>query len=142
MKLTKKNVELEFHSKNSSSWNSSSTWIFSRNSSSMNSSSTWIFSRNSSSMNSSSLLETQVPWMELEFKFHKFFSFFLMFHFAITRLSKNRVLKIEFQNRGISLNSFKHGTFCWKVCKKGVFCHFGLILSNIHATKFIVVLIS
>ena len=35
-------------------------------------------------------------------------------------------LKIEFQNKGISLNSFKHEAFCWKFSAKGVFCHFGL----------------
>ena len=34
--------------------------------------------------------------------------------------------QIEFQNRGISLNSFKHEVFYWKVSAKGVFCHFGL----------------
>ena len=33
-------------------------------------------------------------------------------------------LKMEFQNRSIFLNSFKHGAFCWKVSAEGVFCHF------------------
>ena len=35
--------------------------------------------------------------------------------------------QIEFQNRGIFLNSFRQGAFCWKVSTKGVFCHFGHI---------------
>ena len=66
----------------------------------------------------------------MELKFHKFF--FSKSTFAITRFFQNRVLhlkldflKIEFQNRGIFLNSFRHVTFCWKVCKKGVKVHFG-----------------
>ena len=68
------------------------------------------------------------------------------FNFPITRLSKNWVLhlklnflKIEFQNRDISINSFKHEIFCWKVCVKGVKPHFGLdicISLNWTLTKF------
>ena len=53
--------------------------------------------------------------------------------FTITQCSKNRVLhlklnflKIEFQNMSIFLNSFRHETFCWKVCEKRVKAHFGL----------------
>ena len=34
-------------------------------------------------------------------------------------------LKIKFQNRSISLNSFKYGAFCWKVWLKGVKPNFG-----------------
>ena len=34
-------------------------------------------------------------------------------------------LKIEFKNKGISLNSFRQGAFYYKVSTKGVFCHFG-----------------
>ena len=33
-------------------------------------------------------------------------------------------LKIEFQNRNMSLNSFRQGAFYWKVSAKEVFCHF------------------
>ena len=69
--------------------------------------------------------------IQVELEFHK--KKISRFNFAICRLSKNRVLhlkldflKIKFQNKGISLNSFKHGAFCWKVCEKGVKPHFGL----------------
>ena len=58
--------------------------------------------------------------------------------FAITGLSKNQVLhlefyfqKIEFQNRGIFLNSFRHKAFCQKVCEKRVKTHFGPRFCNI-----------
>ena len=51
--------------------------------------------------------------------------------FAISLLSKNRVLhlkldflKIEFQNRKIPLNSFRHKAYCWKVYEKGIKPHF------------------
>ena len=74
--------------------------------------------------------------VELEFfewnSSSRIFFFFSKFNFTITRLSKNRVLhleldfiKIEFQNRGISLNSFRQEAFCWKVCEKGIKPHFG-----------------
>ena len=60
--------------------------------------------------------------------------FIYKFHFTITRLSKNRVLhleldflKIEFQNRGISLNSFRQEAFYWKVREKGIKPHFGRV---------------
>ena len=33
--------------------------------------------------------------------------------------------KIEFQNRGISLNSFRQKAFCWNFLAKEVFFHFG-----------------
>ena len=47
--------------------------------------------------------------------------------FTITRCYKNQVCwKIEFQNRSISLISFRQGVFCWKVCKKEVKARFGL----------------
>ena len=35
-------------------------------------------------------------------------------------------IKIEFQNRGISLNSFRHETFYWKAYEKWVIANFGL----------------
>ena len=64
--------------------------------------------------------------------------------FAITQLSKNRVLhlkldslKIEFQNKGIFLNSFRHETFCWKVCEKGIKPYFGLTWLNNLWSKFL-----
>ena len=54
--------------------------------------------------------------------------------FSITQCSKNQVLhlkldfqKIEFQNRGIFLISFRHRAFCWKFCEKGVRAHFKVI---------------
>ena len=67
----------------------------------------------SSSMNSSSIQRTwvhgtQVPWI--------YFILFYKSHFTITWLFKNRVLhlkldfwKIKFQNKVISLNSFRRG---------------------------------
>ena len=65
--------------------------------------------------------------------------FFTKFNFAITRLFKNRVLhlkidflKIEFQNRDISLNNFRHAALCWKVCKKWVKSHFGLTSTHVN----------
>ena len=73
---------------------------------------------------------TELKFLEWNLSSTNFF--FFKFYFAITQLSKNRVLhlklefqKIEFQNRGISLNSFKREAFYWKVCQKWVFCHFG-----------------
>ena len=53
--------------------------------------------------NSSSLNGTRVSQI--------FFFLFLKFNLAITRFSKNRVLKIEFQNKSISLNSFRNEVF-------------------------------
>ena len=38
---------------------------------------------------------------------------------------------IEFQNSGISLNSFRHGAFYWKVWLKGVKPNFGLEIVSI-----------
>ena len=39
---------------------------------------------------------------------------------------------VEFQNRGISLNSLRNETKCWKVCEKGANAHFGpnLVVKN------------
>ena len=47
----------------------------------------------------------------------------LEFHASFSK--KLDFYQIEFQNRGTSLNSFKHGAFCWKVSVKWVFCRFG-----------------
>ena len=68
-------LKLEFHVKYSSSWNSSSIYIF---------------SRNSSSWDSSTLHGTRVSWTRVL----EFFFFILIFRFVITRLSKNRVLNL------------------------------------------------
>ena len=72
--------------------------------------------------------------MEQEFQKKKKIS---KFNFPTTRLSKHRVLhlkfdfsKIEFQNKGISLNSFRHGEFCLKVCEKWVKPHFGRVFEK------------
>ena len=70
-------LELEFYVKYSSSWNSSSIYIF---------------SRNSSSWDSSTLHGTRVSWTRVP-KF--FILFILIFGFAITRLSKYRVLNLR-----------------------------------------------
>ena len=109
MKLKKKKfVELEFHSKNSSS-----TWIFSRNSN----------CRNSSSMNSNSLNGTRIPQF---FIFFYFFFFSFIFYNSIVqkssfifktwflenRVSKQRHISKQFQTWSILLkNLWKIGIF-------------------------------
>ena len=73
-------MELEFHSRNSSS--------------------TWKFSRNSSSL------------LKLYFK------------------------QIKFQNKGISLDSFKKVAFCWNFWAKGVYPHFGPLMRTLPLFKY------
>ena len=80
------------------------------------SSSTWIFSRNSSSMNLSTSHGTRVP---------NFFFFFLIFQFAITRLSKNRVLN---WNSIFRKSSFKIGDILLKSFGKRGKCPFSSVL--------------
>ena len=41
--------------------------------------------------------------------------------------------KIEFQNRGISVNNFRNGVFCWKVWLKRVKPNFGPIACFVFA---------
>ena len=62
---------------------------------------------------------------------------FLLFYYFLSLIAYNSIfaksifslkldfLKIKFQNRSISLNSFKYGAFCWKVWLKGVKPNFG-----------------
>ena len=80
-------------------------------------------------------------FLKIEF-LETFFSF--NFQFAITPLSKNRVLNwnlifrnFEFQNGGISLNSFRYEAFCWKVLAKGANAHFLLQMSLKKRKKFL-----
>ena len=105
-------MELEFHE--FLVWNSSSLKIFKWNSS----------STNLSSKNLSSLNGTRVP---------KFLVYFFKVSFCYNLIvQKSRFtlkldfLKIEFQNRDISLNSFRQWVFFWKFCEKWVKTHFGL----------------
>ena len=105
-------MELEFHE--FLVWNSSSLKIFKWNSS----------STNLSSKNLSSLNGTRVP---------KFLFYFFKVSFCYNLIvQKSRFtlkldfLKIEFQNRDISLNSFRQWVFFWKFCEKWVKPHFGL----------------
>ena len=68
---------------------------------------------NSSSMNSSSTI---------------FFLVSVHYILIVQKLSfklKLDFYKIEFQNKGIYLNSFRHRTFYWKVLVKGANAHFG-----------------
>ena len=87
-------------------------------------------------MNSSSIQGTQVSSKELEFmelefleniqvelEFHIFFFKVSFCYNSIVQKSsftlKLDFLKIEFQNRDISLNSFKHGHFIRKFVRNG-----------------------
>ena len=68
--------------------------------------------------------------IQVELEFHNFF-FFFKFSFrsnSIVQKSsftlKLNFLKIKFQNKGISLNSFRKEAFCWRVCEQGEKPHF------------------
>ena len=83
---------------------------------------------------------TQVPCKVLDFMEHEYFTwnsssrfFFFFFKFLvhynlIVQKSNSKLKldfqKIEFQNKSISLNSFKYEVFCWKVFAKGTNAHF------------------
>ena len=79
----------------------------------------------------------ELEFQELEFfewnSSSKIFFFFFKVSFCYNLIvQKSRFtlkldfLKIEFQNRDISLNSFRQWVFFWKFCEKWVKPHFGL----------------
>ena len=70
----------------------------------------------------------------MELEFHKLLLLLLFFKVSFhynSIVQKSSITlklvfpKIKFQNKGISLNSFRYGAFCWKVCEKEVKPQFG-----------------